>query len=309
MIAGLGYLGPVGGTPWPEVIQKVISAHHVYHGTPDGNVAWINMSGLKESVNGMLGKGLYATHDFDKARCFAEKHGGSGKIFKCTFNSSSVKVTEAKGDGWRTEGYDAVYSTAAKRPEMCIDSSRTGPPKIEEATNSMFEFLRAKLDEFFLNNPSIAQGCVYFMGVSQVLAAALQGATWGASLSHLFCLAVFGNKNLDPSEVLEMVEKAVKKGTVFGAVAGVSAGAVAYSSAAVATTTAPAAGMWGWLGYTATVPAYTSSQAFAMAVGTAARVAFPAAGVAAFALYAAWHWNRRQAAARHDSSDGASSPP
>lgn len=73
----------------------------------------------------MLGAGVYGSHDRGKAASFANsKGGGNGVILLVEFRTSRWTVTSLADHAWRQEGYDAVYSTAAGRPEMCFKKEK-----------------------------------------------------------------------------------------------------------------------------------------------------------------------------------------
>jgi len=52
----------------PRGMQKIINTHIAFHGTPTKNVSSISIEGLKESLFGALGRGVYTAHDFNKAK-------------------------------------------------------------------------------------------------------------------------------------------------------------------------------------------------------------------------------------------------
>ncbi|CAL1137519.1 unnamed protein product [Cladocopium goreaui] len=81
----------------------------------------------------------------------------------------------------------------------------------------------------------------------------------------------------------EEIEKIFAEAVEFGTHVGLAGGGATFVAAAAATTEVAAGGIWGWMGYTTAVAAYSTTGAAAVA-GT---VALPLAAVAAGA-YAFW---------------------
>jgi len=267
-LAGLTFMCH-GATNLPQGVQKFIDTHVLYHGTPLKNAPNINLQGFKESTVGMLGPGLYATHHLSKAENYA---GRSGVIYKITFESANVKVSEEKDRSWRKEGFDAIYTTAQKgkfpnkKPEMCINMNNVQCQQ-EIASKSITEKARVKIDEFFIKHPMCQKGAVYIAGAMEVVAAAEQGAFWGATIGGVIASLIIDSKSMTAKELNDLI----LEGANFGFKVGVTAGLLTFANVVRVGATSAAA-------YEAAVV----TAGGAAALGSA--VAFPVA----FTCAAAW---------------------
>merc|ERR1711865_837422 len=98
----------------------------MYHGTTAENARSISQEGFRPSSSGMLGAGVYLSHDRNKARQY-----GDGTIVECEVDVGSVKGIATQGDrndSWRAQGYDCTWVRPGVQPsgeETCIrDPSR-----------------------------------------------------------------------------------------------------------------------------------------------------------------------------------------
>ena len=105
------------------------------------------------------------------------------------------------------------------------------------------------------------------------------GANVGIAMSCFFDNMVGKSTKVTKEEIETIFAEAVE----FGTHVGLAGGDATFITAAAATTEVAAGGLWGWMGYTKTVAAYSTTGAAAVA-GT---VALPLAAVAASA-YAIW---------------------
>eukprot|EP00434_Breviolum_minutum_P005597 symbB.v1.2.004936.t1/scaffold285.1/size239547/10 len=227
--------GGLGGA-----VGKFVNDHVAFHGTADENVTQIMLGGLKASAGGMLGKGVYAAHDYSKAECFG------GTVFKVEFNSAKICVTDMKDvcGSWRHKS-DAVYSTAAKRSEMCINPDKVGI-KCEKASGSLSESARAKIDEILIKNPKLANFTVWLGIAADVYVAAHKGAVLGAYTAGILLEAMADkSERMPPEELEKLIQEGVGAGTLAGFGAGMLAAGVA--AGATVTETTAAAGIMGWI--------------------------------------------------------------
>ena len=215
-------------------IEQFLNHHVMYHGTADKNVIQIDLMGFKQSGGGMLGKGVYASHDYNKAKWFArnraKRAGCKAHMCLVEFDSANIKVTHEASRSWRQEGFDAVYSTAAERPEMCINGDKV---KItyKPANGSLSEKCRVLIDEFFIKHPTLKK-CSVWLGIAgEVLDAARNGAKIGAmTAGHLMNAMAKQSEKMEPASFGKLIEEGVWAGTLAGFGSGMAA-ALAYGPA------------------------------------------------------------------------------
>jgi hypothetical protein len=188
VVAALKVCATIADCDIPGYVKAFFDTHVMYHGTQEPCIKSIDLAGLRESANGMLGRGLYATHDIEKAKSYMGAKGGC--LYKVEFTSGNVKVTDWKDTLWRGEGYDAIHTTAKapgrpnRFPEGCINLNRVSV-KQSVATQSLSERARIKLDEFFLTHPKFANTTIYVCGAMRIFAAAKKGASYDATFGGI----------------------------------------------------------------------------------------------------------------------------
>ena len=271
--AGAGVLG--------QGIDLLVNNHCVLHGTPDENVKSIQMNGFKDSTCGMLGCGVYGAHSYDKAKGFA---GQDGTVFRIRFRGDKVCCTDTTdlSGSWRENGYDCIHcDRPGRRTEMCFPEQNI--TSFSEYTGSLSQDAHLKIDKFFLENPTVKNAVVYIGVGASIYSRSRLGASLGANVGiAMSCL--FDNIVGKSTKVTkEEIEKIFAEAVEFGTHVGLAGGGATFVAAAAATTEVAAGGIWGWMGYTTTVAAYSTTGAAAVA-GT---VALPLAAVAAGA-YAVW---------------------
>merc|ERR1712086_520963 len=79
----------------------------MYHGTTAKNARSISQHGFRPSSSGMLGAGVYLSHDQGKATQY-----GDGTILECEVDVGRVKgisTRQDRNDSWRAQGYDCAW--------------------------------------------------------------------------------------------------------------------------------------------------------------------------------------------------------
>jgi len=158
--------------------------------------------------------------------------------------------------------------------------------KFSKASGSMSERARANIDEFFIKHPHYARGCVWIGISAEVCGKAFAGAQIGATFAGVLLNAIADQSTkMSPRELEKLISESVSFGTAAGVVAGMSAAA----AASTVMMEVPAAGIWGYLGYTTMVAGFGAGSL--AAVGGA--VALPVAAAAA-AAYGIANGNRKR---------------
>ena len=71
----------------------------MFHGTLASNVNSIKSKGFEVSPGGMLGKGVYTTRQFDKARKYPLNVAGDKVVFELRVKTGRVKKISSVNDG------------------------------------------------------------------------------------------------------------------------------------------------------------------------------------------------------------------
>jgi hypothetical protein len=85
----------------------------MYHGTSVESAEKIRKEGFKPSLTGRLGKGVYLSRDYNKARPYAEQHGSRAEVLLVLVDVGKVcKITPRTlhiAESWRDHGFDTAW--------------------------------------------------------------------------------------------------------------------------------------------------------------------------------------------------------